>query len=88
MAKPITKIRTVNDRHSTGKEKKKVIDKIEDCHCMASLSAVCFKSLAATPGLGRCRHVGPFMCGSVIGSYRHSSDIIEALPGGAPMSLV
>ena len=77
MAKPMTKIRAVNDRHSTGKEKKTVIAKIKDCHCMASLSAVCFKSLAATSGLGSCRHVGPFMCGSVIGSYRYSSDIIN-----------
>ena len=73
----MTKIRAVNDRHSTGKEKKTVIAKIKDCHCMASLSAVCFKSLAATSGLGSCRHVGPFMCGSVIGSYRYSSDIIN-----------
>ena len=77
MAKPMTKIRAVNDRHSTGKEKKTVLAKIKDCHCMASLSAVCFKSLAATSGLGSCRHVGPFMCGSVIGSYRYSSDIIN-----------
>lgn len=77
MAKPMTKIRAVNDRHSTGKEKKTVIAKIKDCHYMASLSAVCFKSLAATSGLGSCRHVGPFMCGSVIGSYRYSSDIIN-----------
>ena len=77
MAKPMTKIRAVNDRHSTGKEKKTVIAKIKDCHCMASLSAVCFKSLAATSGLGSCHHVGPFMCGSVIGSYRYSSDIIN-----------
>ena len=77
MAKPMTKIRAVNDRHSTGKEKKTVIAKIKDCHCMASLPAVCFKSLAATSGLGSCRHVGPFMCGSVIGSYRYSSNIIN-----------